>query len=130
MDLDTPAPRLTRHEVQTAGQIMDDSVVGLLRLIHDDIDALHRRQTALEAALARQQERETECRGAVMSAFPCGPQKHREAHEADQADAAAKERFLAELKLEMAKKGLWAVLLVIVGLIVAGAALKLGVAPK
>lgn len=51
---------------------------------------------------------------------------HRRGHEAEIAAAKAKERFYEELRLDLVKKGVWGILLVLVGLILAGVAAKLG----
>lgn len=51
---------------------------------------------------------------------------HRRAHEADIAAAKAKERFYEELRLDLAKKGSWALVMVIAGLVLMGALAKLG----
>ena len=63
----------------------------------------------------------------IAYAFPDGPEAHRRAHEAIIKASAAQERFWNELKLDVAKKGLWGLLVIIVGLVLAGAATKLGV---
>lgn len=52
---------------------------------------------------------------------------HRRAHEADIAAAKAKEKFYEELRLDLAKKGSWALVLVIAGLVLMGALAKLGI---
>lgn len=51
---------------------------------------------------------------------------HRRSHEADIAAAKAKERFYEELRLDLAKKGSWALVMVIAGLVLMGALAKLG----
>ena len=53
---------------------------------------------------------------------------HREAHEEMIKAARAQAEFWNELKLDVAKKGIWGILIVVVGLIVAGLAAKLGIA--
>ncbi|MDD3885179.1 MAG: hypothetical protein PHW66_09670 [Gallionella sp.] len=63
----------------------------------------------------------------IAYAFPDGPEAHRYAHEAMIKASAAQEQFWNELKLDVAKKGLWGLLVIIVGLVLAGAATKLGV---
>lgn len=63
----------------------------------------------------------------ITHAFPDGPEAHRTAHEAMIKASAAQERFWNELKLDVAKKGLWGLLVIVFGLILVGAATKLGV---
>ena len=64
----------------------------------------------------------------IQAAFPQGPVKHREAHEAWMASKKAEEEFWRELKLDIAKKGIWGLLVIITGLILVGFATKLGIA--
>lgn len=52
---------------------------------------------------------------------------HREAHESMIKAARAQEQFWNELKLDVAKKGIWGILIIVVGLIMAGLAAKLGI---
>lgn len=66
----------------------------------------------------------------VMQAFPDGTQAHRKAHEAMISASRAEERFWTELKLDVAKKGVWGVLIIIVGLIIIGAQAKLGLSSR
>lgn len=61
----------------------------------------------------------------IAYAFPDGPVAHRSAHEAMIKAAAAQEKFWSELRLDVAKKGLWGLLVILVGLILAGATGKL-----
>lgn len=69
----------------------------------------------------------------IRGAFPSGPDGvadiygHRNYHEAKIRAAKAEESFWTELRLELAKKGAWALILVLLGLIVAGVAAKLGI---
>lgn len=53
---------------------------------------------------------------------------HREAHEAMIAAANAQKEFWQELKLDIAKKGVWGLLIIVCGLIITGAAAKFGFA--
>ena len=62
----------------------------------------------------------------IAYAFPDGPEAHRTAHQAMIKASAAQERFWDELKLDIAKKGLWGVLIIVVGLVMVGAVTKLG----
>lgn len=64
---------------------------------------------------------------AMAEAFPDGPQKHREAHEAWIAAKQAEAVFWQELKLDVAKKGLWGILVIVTGLIFAGISVKFGI---
>ena len=62
----------------------------------------------------------------ITHAFPDGPEAHRAAHVAMIKAAAAQETFWNELKLDLAKKGIIAILAILAGLVVAGLAVKLG----
>lgn len=53
---------------------------------------------------------------------------HREAHEEMIKAAKAQAAFWNELKLDIAKKGIWGMLIILVGLVLAGAAAKFGIA--
>ena len=53
---------------------------------------------------------------------------HREAHESMIKAAKAQAEFWNELKLDIAKKGVWGLLIIICGLVVAGIAAKIGIA--
>ena len=55
---------------------------------------------------------------------------HRRYHESMIAAATAQEQFWRDLKLEVAKKGVWSLLVVLCGLIVVGISAKLGIAFK
>lgn len=55
---------------------------------------------------------------------------HRRYHESMIAAATAQEQFWRDLKLEVAKKGVWSLLVVVCGLIVVGISAKLGIAFK
>lgn len=54
---------------------------------------------------------------------------HRRYHESMIRAADAQEKFWVELKLEIAKKGVWGLLVVICGLVIVGVSAKLGL-PK
>ena len=70
---------------------------------------------------------------ALSSAFPQDTQGradvagHRQFHEAKIAAAKAEKEFWQELRLELAKKGALAILTVLIGLVMVGAAVKLGI---
>lgn len=55
---------------------------------------------------------------------------HRQFHESMIAAANAQEQFWRELKLEIAKKGVWGLLVIIVGLVLVGLSAKLGIGAK
>lgn len=55
---------------------------------------------------------------------------HRQYHEAMIKAATAQEQFWQELKLEVAKKGIWSLLVIICGLVVVGVSAKLGIGGK
>lgn len=62
----------------------------------------------------------------ILAAFPDGPEKHREAHESWIAAKKAETEFWKDLKLEIAKKGIWGLIVLITGLILIGLSVKLG----
>lgn len=63
-----------------------------------------------------------------MSAFPGGdPVEHRKYHEAIMRAAEAQEKFWNELRLDMAKKSAWGVMILLIGLLMAGLAAKTGI---
>jgi hypothetical protein len=64
----------------------------------------------------------------VLSAFPNeDPLMHRLYHEAAMRAAEAQEKFWTELRLDVAKKSAWGVLLLLIGLLLAGLMAKTGV---
>jgi hypothetical protein len=66
----------------------------------------------------------------INEAFPDGVHAHRMAHEAMIKAATAEESFWRELKLEIAKKGLIGLVIILVGLVLAGVSVKLGLGIK
>lgn len=64
---------------------------------------------------------------AIADAFPEGPVKHRESHEAWLEAKRAETKFWVELKLDIAKKGVWSLLVLVLGLLAVGLAAKGGV---
>ena len=63
----------------------------------------------------------------ILYAFPEGPSKHREIHEAWMSAKRAETEFWNSLKLDLIKKGLWGIIIVLVGLVLVGITTKLGV---
>jgi hypothetical protein len=63
----------------------------------------------------------------ISDAFPDGPAKHREAHETWIQAKNAETKFWQELKLDLAKKGVWGILILIIGLCMVGFSVKVGV---
>lgn len=63
----------------------------------------------------------------IKEAFPDGVAKHRAAHEAMIATKSAEEMFWRELKLDLAKKGTWGLLVILVGLVLVGLSVKFGI---
>ena len=55
---------------------------------------------------------------------------HRKYHEAMIKAATAQEQFWYELKLEVMKKGIWSLLVIICGLVVVGVSAKFGIGAK
>ena len=67
----------------------------------------------------------------IADAFPDGDVAgHRAAHEQMIAASRAQERFWNELKLDLAKKSLWGLLVLVVGLVVLGLSIRLEMAWK
>lgn len=67
----------------------------------------------------------------IESGFPDGPFAHRMSHESMIRAAQAEERFWTEMKLDIAKKGVWGLLIVLIGLVMVGISVKLGIgAPR
>lgn len=65
-----------------------------------------------------------------MKAFPDDdPVGHRQYHEAVMRAAEAQERFWSELRLDIAKKSFWGLIVLVCGLLLAGGAVKLGIKP-
>lgn len=62
-----------------------------------------------------------------LNAFPDGPANHRAAHEAWINAKHAEAEFWMELKLDIAKKGVWGILAIILGLIAVGISTRTGV---
>lgn len=65
-----------------------------------------------------------------LKAFPDDdPVAHRQYHEAVMRAAEAQERFWSELRLDIAKKSFWGLITLICGILLAGAAVKMGIKP-
>ena len=60
-------------------------------------------------------------------AFPSSPSEHRAGHQAQIDASRAEEAFWRDIKVDMAKKSVWAIMQVLLGLIVVGIAAKLGI---
>lgn len=86
--------------------------------VKDQLDAILAKLDAFEDAFPRDRDGLPDVAG------------HRRGHEAEIAAAKAREKFWNELRLELAKKGAWGIVLVLVGLILAGLAAKLGLGPQ
>lgn len=130
-------PQLSRAAVESDGKMIDNSAIGLLRLIHEDIQALNSRQQrqddrqdAADARMETHMASEEATFARIMGAFPDGPERHCEAHQAMIAAARAQEQFWRDLRVDVAKKGILGLLVVICGLILTGAAAKFGLAIK
>ena len=66
----------------------------------------------------------------LARAFPGGDvAAHRMAHEAMISAARAQEQFWRDLRLDIAKKGVWGLLIIVLGLVLVGASTKLGIRP-
>lgn len=55
---------------------------------------------------------------------------HRQYHETMIAAAEAQKQFWQELRIDIAKKGIWGLLVIVVGLVLVGISAKLGIASK
>ncbi len=55
---------------------------------------------------------------------------HRNYHESLIKAAEAQEQFWRDIRMDVAKKGVWAALIIVLGLVVVGIQFKLGLAPK
>lgn len=72
----------------------------------------------------------------ISSAFAKNPDGtvdfdgHRRYHEAMIKAASAQEQFWQDLKLEIAKKGVWGLLTIIVGLVLVGLSAKIGIGAR
>jgi hypothetical protein len=64
----------------------------------------------------------------INRAFPDGVDSHRKAHEAMMLAAQAEENFWRELRLDIAKKGAFALLITLFGLAAVGLSVKFGLA--
>ena len=60
----------------------------------------------------------------IIDAFPEGPAKHREVHEVWMQAKKAETDFWLQLKLDIAKKGTWGLLIIILGLFWVGVTTK------
>lgn len=63
----------------------------------------------------------------INEAFPEGTAKHREVHEAWMQAKKSEAEFWQELKLDIAKKGVWGLLVIVIGLVLTGLSVKTGV---
>lgn len=119
--------QFSERDARLGGEIISDSAVQLLRLIHDDLRTLAERQEEADRRLTSHIAAEEQQIMAFMEAFPDGPIEHRHAHEAMIKAAEAQERFWNDLRIDVAKKGIWGAIVIVCGLVIAGAAAKFGV---
>lgn len=84
--------------------------------IEDRLDEILHEIKKIHGGFPRDEDGETDFTG------------HREAHESMIKAAKAQEQFWNELKLDVAKKGVWGMLIILVGLVLTGAAAKFGIA--
>jgi hypothetical protein len=71
------------------------------------------------------------CVASIKLAFPEGDiDGHRKYHEAKIRAAVAEEAFWKDMKLDIAKKGAWGLLVIIVGFVMLGIGAKFGITPK
>lgn len=62
----------------------------------------------------------------INEAFPEGTAKHREVHEVWMQAKKSEAEFWQELKLDIAKKGVWGLLVIVIGLVLTGLSVKAG----
>lgn len=87
----------------------------------DDPITLDDLTSALRDHAEQERRYVTEMIGAFASdAFPEGPTKHKEYHQAKINSALAEEKFWSELKLDLAKKGLWGIITILAGMTILG----------
>ena len=80
---------------------------------------------ALDSKLSEHMRDEEEL---LSGAFPGGDWRaHRQAHERMIAAADEEQRFWRELRIDLAKKGLWTILAAVLGLLLLGLGSKLGI---
>ncbi|MDP3322631.1 MAG: hypothetical protein Q8S71_03690 [Hydrogenophaga sp.] len=73
----------------------------------------------------------TTCIASIKQAFPDGDViGHRKYHEAKIKAAVAEEEFWKDLKLDIAKKGAWGLIVILIGLVLLGISVKLGAVAK
>ncbi len=103
----------------TGSQIMD--------MLHGMQREMRELKQDVNQHIAREELDFSEFRGAFPNNDPVG---HRKYHESEIEAALEKKKLWGELRKELLSKGLWSVLLILVGLVVTGAAAKLGVMVK
>lgn len=86
--------------------------------IERKLDLILEHMTKLESAFARNEDGSVDIEG------------HRRYHEAMIEAAKEQAQFWRELKLDIAKKGAWALLILVLGLVVVGVQYKLGLEVK
>lgn len=84
--------------------------------IEDRLDEILAEIKKIHGAFPRDEDGDTDFSG------------HRNAHEEMIRAAKAQEAFWNELRLDVAKKGVWGILIILVGLVLTGAAAKFGLA--
>lgn len=94
---------------------------------------IHDVEAAFNRALEEHEEREKKnfedgIAKLKADAFPDGAENHKNAHQAMINAAQAQERFWNELKLDIAKKGTWGLLVTLIGMVMLGVAVKFGFA--
>lgn len=80
----------------------------------------------MERSLEEHVEREEKMFADFMGAFPDGPMNHKNYHQSLIDAAKSQQKFWDDLRLDLAKKGIWAILTVLVGLVITGIATKIG----
>ena len=83
------------------------------------------RLASLENKLLSHIADETAMFESINRAFPDGPENHRLAHAIAIEAADAEKKFWRELKLNLIEKGLWSIILVLIGLALTGVSAKI-----
>lgn len=108
----------------------DPLVCSELTRMSNAVDAIGKKMDALQAVLSTHIVHEADFQhkiGTIMDAFPDGPENHRRAHEMMIDAASEQKKFWSELRLDIAKKGAWGVIVILVGLVIIGVSAKLGI---
>lgn len=94
--------------------------------IRENDALIYQKLGEMERSLEEHVQREEKMFSEFMEAFPDGPHNHRNAHQTMIDAANAQKKFWDDLRLDLAKKGIWSIFIVLVGLVMTGIATKIG----